>query len=1719
MSTGALEALCDHYGIASEYEDIWGAQHPVAEETRQALLGAMGVAADSESAAEASLRAAEERIWRRHLPPVQVAREDAGQLEVALYLPQSRANATIAWRLEEEGGTTRDGQLSAEDLPPCEQREIGGETWLRCILSVEPPSAIGYHRFTVEGVADEPASMSLVVAPAQCYRPQAVADDRRVWGLGAQLYGIRSARNWGTGDFTDVFRLLAFAADAGAGMLGLSPLHALFPHNPTHASPYSPSSRRFLNPLYLDIEIIPELAECGSAQALIADEAFQAELRALRSTELVDYGAVARVKRAVLEPLYQHFRQHHLDADSERGRAFHAFQSAEGEALRRHALHETLQEALHQSDEKCWGWPVWPEAYRDIDSSAVVEFATAHGERIEFFEYLQWLAHDQLAAAGRRAAELGLGVGIYQDVAVGCDVGGAEVWANPELFATAARIGAPPDDFSRKGQDWGLPPWIPSELREQAYEPFIAVLRSGMAQAGALRIDHVMALYRLYWIPPGAASAAEGDYVHYPFQDLLGILALESQRNRCLVIGEDLGTVPEEVREGLSGIGVLSYRLLYFEKDESGAFQPPSHYPADALVAVTTHDLPTLAGFWSGIDLELRRNLELFPDQQVYESLVVRRAEERARVLLALTREGLLPPEGHVNPAVYPEMTPELAAAVHRYLARAPSRCAMAQLEDLFGQTEQVNLPGSIDEYPNWRRKLPLELEHWTEDPGVEVILDALRGERGRAVTALLPVERPGLPRQAEIPRGTYRLQLNAGFTFADAAALVPYLTQLGVSHCYCSPYLKARPGSTHGYDIIDHEALNPELGDEAAFEAFCDTLRDHGMGQILDVVPNHMGVLGADNRWWLQVLENGQASPYAEFFDIDWVPLKDELRGKVLLPVLGDHYGAVLERGELVLKFDASTGEFSVHYYEHRFPIDPREYPAILGRRLSELEARLGPGDSVLLEFQSLLTAFGNLPPRSATEPESKANRERDKEIHKRRLATLCHEDADLAHFVEHALDEYNGRPDLPADPGLLHGLLEAQAYRLAFWRVAGDQINYRRFFDINELAGLRMERDEVFEATHALVLDLVAQRKVQGLRIDHPDGLYDPRKYFEQVQAAVAALVVAAPDEPPDPKPVYLVIEKILGEGERLPADWPVHGTTGYQFSDLIGGLFVDPAGAGALARIYGDFIDALPDLKETIYQAKHLVMREALASELNVLARNMARIAEADAHTRDFTEESLRRAIAEVVACFPVYRTYITGDAPTEAERGYIEQAVEEARRRSRWDAPVFDFLRQVLLTTIADGKPESYRQRVLSVAMHFQQYTGPVTAKGVEDTAFYRYHRLVSLNEVGGEPERFGVSPGELHELSVDRQARWPHAMHATSTHDCKRSEDLRARLHLLSELPAAWAEQASRWAELNEPLKTARGGALWPDSNTEYLLYQTLLGAWPLDELDDEAPSATLIERFQNYMVKAVREAKAHTSWTNPDPDYESALHQFIAALLHPETGRGFRAEFLPFQRQLARLGLFNALSQALLKLTLPGVPDIYQGTELWDFSLVDPDNRRPVDYDHRRAQLASLRQDFAPGADWTASARMLSESLTDGRAKLLVTWRALALRRTHPALFQHGDHVPLRVLGAHAVNVFAFARRLGDDVVLTAVPRLVGRHLGTPTGPGYWRDTRVELPPELEAASVFDVFTGAELSVNIADGNGAIPISTWLAHFPAGLAASRALLEELEAAS
>ncbi len=953
----------------------------------------------------------------------------------------------------------------------------------------------------------------------------------------------------------------------------------------------------------------------------------------------------------------------------------------------------------------------------------------------------------------------------------------------------------------------------------------------------------------------------------------------------------------------------------------------------------------------------------------------------------------------------------------------------------------------------------------------------------------------------SHIPRATYRLQLNRDFTFNQAREIVPYLAALGISHCYVSPCLKARPGSMHGYDIVDHNSLNPEIGSPEDFDLFVDALHQHNMGLILDIVPNHMGVMGSDNTWWLDVLENGESSVYASFFDIDWHPLKNDLDGKVLVPVLHDHYGVVLESGDLKLVFDSSRGEFNIFYHENRFPIDPREYPRILQRCSDALSGRLGEQNADLLEFQSLITAFGHLPERGDISKDHVAERNRDKEIHKHRLAELCARCPEIATCIIPVVNSMNGDPADPSSFEKLHELIKAQAFRLANWRVASDDINYRRFFDTNDLAGICVENEAVFEATHGFVLRLMADGKVDGLRIDHPDGLYNPGQYFNRLKEEIAKTTNAPPITEPSPR--YVVIEKILTGSESLSADWPVCGTTGYDFANLVNGLFVKPEAMKRLDSIYRNFIDDEINVDDLAYRSRKLIIRVALASELNVLANQLSRIALSKRRTCDFTLNGLRDALTEVVSSFPVYRTYLNPGGVSDKDALYIRIAVASAKRRSpAADSSIFDFVGNVLLTRIAENQDTAYRNAVTTFAMRFQQFTSPVMAKGLEDTAFYRYNRLISLNEVGSDFHRFGTNLADFHRANQQRFRDWPHTMVATSTHDSKRSEDVRARINVLSEIPELWGLRVREWRRFNRSHKRRIDGRPAPSPNDEYLLYQTLVGAWPLETPNRADDWKIFCERIESYMLKAIREAKKNTSWVNRNAEYEGAVSSFVWALLKPGGQNRFLNDFLPFQRRVARMGLWNSLSQTLLKLTCPGVPDIYQGTELWDFSLVDPDNRRPVDYYRRQRMFEHVHNQA--NLSQAPSMGDLLETPDDGRLKLYLIWKTLCLRKQQPDVFRQGEYLPVEVHGAKASHVVTFIRKYENASILVVAPRLMAGLLNNvdiqPMGSRVWENTRITLPTYPGQNKCRNVLTGKTL-----DGAAEIRVSEALAELPVAL--------------
>jgi (1->4)-alpha-D-glucan 1-alpha-D-glucosylmutase len=929
----------------------------------------------------------------------------------------------------------------------------------------------------------------------------------------------------------------------------------------------------------------------------------------------------------------------------------------------------------------------------------------------------------------------------------------------------------------------------------------------------------------------------------------------------------------------------------------------------------------------------------------------------------------------------------------------------------------------------------------------------------------------------AAIPRATYRVQLHRDFTFADVTALVPYLAALGISHVYCSPYLRARPGSRHGYDIVDHAMLNPELGSRDDFDRMVDALANAGMSHICDVVPNHMTVMGGDNAWWMDVLKHGPSSRYAGYFDIDWRRQDPDLAGKVLVPVLGDAYGSVLERGELAVAFEAASGSFSVRYFEHRLPLDPASCADILLRASAAARAATPPVNASHLE--AIAFTLKALPRYDDVAPSRVTARRRKAAELEARLAALVRTDAALRDAIDVAVDGINGQPGDSASFDALHALLEAQPFRLAHWRVASDEINYRRFFDINELAALRMEDPGVFEATHELILTLAARGVVGGLRIDHPDGLFDPARYFASLQRGYRDRLPTTGDDAQATRAgIYVVIEKIAAGHERVPAAWPVHGTTGYRFASVVNGLFVDARAKARIDRTWRGFVlDEAQDFAQASHSGRLAIMDGPLASELRVLTLRASRLAHADRKTRDFTFTALRDAIREIVARFPVYRTYVDAQGASAQDRRYIDWAVAQARARSRVsDASIFDFLHRALLAAPGDAASASTLQAYRDFAMRVQQFTAPVTAKGVEDTALYRFNRFVALNEVGADPEQFGFGVRAFHAASADRAATWPHTMLATSTHDNKRSEDVRARLDVISEMPGAWRTLVRRWARMNRSRKRLVDDRPAPSRNDEYLLYQTLAGTFAHDAERASGLDAYRT-RIAGYMRKAAREAKVHTSWLSPHPAYEEALQGFVDALLDANAESPFLAELRSECATFAWFGQLNSVSMTLLKLASPGVPDIYQGNELLDLSLVDPDNRRAVDYGARARHLASLGAlEHAP-----AQVRALFDAPLDGRAKRWVIVRALALRRQRTALFAFGDYRPLEVAGVRADHVVAFARVHERDTLVAVAGRLfhtLGPRAGALPPGDAWADTTVDLSHAAPGGAMTNILTG-----------------------------------------
>ena len=921
------------------------------------------------------------------------------------------------------------------------------------------------------------------------------------------------------------------------------------------------------------------------------------------------------------------------------------------------------------------------------------------------------------------------------------------------------------------------------------------------------------------------------------------------------------------------------------------------------------------------------------------------------------------------------------------------------------------------------------------------------------------------------IPRCTYRLQFTPAFGFRSALAIVPYLAALGVSHIYASPIFKCKKGSTHGYDIVDHSRLNPELGSEEDFEALISAVKNAGMGWLQDFVPNHMGY-DSDNAMLMDVFESGKASRYFQYFDVDWDHPYEYMRGRILAPFLGKFYAECLESGEITLIFDEQG--FAVRYYEIRFPLKIESYNDILQRGLPEFEKELGPDDPQYHAFARVLDGLSAVLSPKEIDRNDKVKR------FKALLMETYNTNDRVRRFIDANLVYFNGNGD-PASFNELDKLLSQQYFRLSFWKVASEEINYRRFFTINELISLSIEEDAVFNDVHRLIFKYIEEGKIDGLRIDHIDGLYDPSGYLARLRESAQDL--------------YIVIEKILAPGEALPRAWPVQGTTGYDFLSIVNGVFCKKENERYFTRIYYNFTKLNMQYHDLMLEKKRLIISKYMAGNIENLAQALKNISSNDRHGRDFTLYGLRRTLVELLATFPVYRTYIVYREHSETDIKYIQEALNLANIKRPGLNYELSFIEKFLTLKFFEGITEEQKSKWLRFIMNFQQYTSPVMAKGFEDTVFYVYNRLLSLNEVGCSPNRFGLSISQFHEFNGARAETFPGALNATSTHDTKRGEDARARLNVLSELPAEFEAHARLWKRLNRTKKTKHENNIYPEANDELLIYQSLIGAFPFSSEPD------FTDRMKKYIVKAVREAKAHTAWIKPDTAYEQACERFIEQLLEPQDGNEFIKDFTSFQRTISWYGLLNSLSQTLIKITAPGVPDIYQGSELWDLKLVDPDNRGPVDFAVRAKMLRNIRE--RAGGDLPALIGALFAAKEDGCIKLFLIYQVLQARKRSIDLFARGRYLPLETGGRYGANITAYARVYEHAWAVVIAPRFfaaVAAENRVPLNVEIWQDTFIRLPAEAPPGYV-DAISGT----NVIARGSVLGVGEALALFPAAL--------------
>ena len=926
------------------------------------------------------------------------------------------------------------------------------------------------------------------------------------------------------------------------------------------------------------------------------------------------------------------------------------------------------------------------------------------------------------------------------------------------------------------------------------------------------------------------------------------------------------------------------------------------------------------------------------------------------------------------------------------------------------------------------------------------------------------------------IPKSTYRLQFNSSFGFTAASGIISYLSKLGISDVYASPVFKAKKDSSHGYDVVEPNQLNPQLGTGEEFDLLIEKVKDYGMNWLQDFVPNHMAY-NMENRMLIDLLENGSNSRYADFFDIDWDHHHAGMKGRILAPFLGKYFQEALENGEIKLSYDEDG--LSINYYETRLPVKIESYADVFSFRLEKLRNKLGRNDPDFIRYMGILFAIKYLP--TVEEIDERYNQIK---FIKGILWELYAYNNSIKDFIDENLKLFNGIKNIPDSFDLLDNLLSQQNFRISFWKVANEEINYRRFFNVNELISLRIENEDVFNRIHSLVLKLCKEEKISGLRIDHIDGLYDPSEYLKNIHDRA--------------KDIYLVVEKILEFDESLPAYWPVQGTTGYDFLNFLNEVFCQRKNNYRLTAFYNKFAEQNKTYEQIVIEKKKLIIQTRMAGDVENLAILIEEISSKDRFGVDVTLHGIKEALEEILIHFPIYRTYLSSSKNRRTDKKYLSEVIQKVKNENQLLTKEIQYIGSLLTKDFGEEFTTEQKDKSLNFLMKFQQLTGPIMAKGFEDTVLYVYNRLISLNEVGSSAGKFGISLNEFYSFNKKRYSNWRHTINTTSTHDTKRGEDVRARINILSEIPDEWIRKVRLWNKLNNKFKKHRNGYLIPDKNLEYFIYQTLIGSYPFNGKADE----NYIRRIKNYLVKSMREAKEHSSWTRPDADYESATHSFIENILNPENE--FYNDFTSFQKKIAFYGVYNSLSQTLIKVTSPGIPDFYQGTELWDLFLVDPDNRQPVDYNLRSEFLNEIVE---KDKELNTSNRILFlqnllSNPSDAGIKLYMLYKSLQVRNDNLELFNEGDYIQLETGGRYKDNLIAYLRNFNDNFIITLAPRFLTELVeenSIPIGIDIWHDTYLKLN-KISSSSLKNNLTG-----EIFDTKDNILIGEIFKNFPYGL--------------